>query len=443
LFLFAERVAIMKTPRLSVNQLLVLVGVVVVLVFGVTYVALMIGGRGGPATGGGALPVGQEELLSFPFGQKMLPDKGASQVEREIQQPGYYDFWFTNRKDQPVRVGVEKKNCQCARVEWALLPAEQWGKDLTTPPAAANLAWQELTENSGTAEVPAGAAGGIRVSWQAHEQPVFKQIFATLLTESKGKGGVPFRVEADINFVPPVRVLADKARPGSERPNEALVTDMEENSVETATFYCWSSTRDKFSLKIDPPSDPCLSCGDPQPLTAKELEQVGAAHNIHMRCGYRLVATVREQTPDGKKHLDLGYFRRHLTLHPEPDGEPVQAVVVGLVRGELEIGLGDEKNVIRLGSFAVASGVPHKIITLSTEKSDVDLEVADYPPFLAKPKLELVPQAAGGGKTWELTVTIPPNSGLDGPLRDQAVSLKIKGEGGRRIRIPVTGFAHN
>jgi hypothetical protein len=425
----------MKTPRLSVKQLLVLVGVVVVLVFGVTYVAMMIGGRGGPTTAAGNLPVGQEELLSFP--------RTAFQGEREVHQAGFYDFWFTNRKDQPVRVGVDQKSCQCAKVEAALLPPEQWGKDLTTPPAAADLAWQELAENGKMFEVPAGAAGSIRVSWQAHEQPIYKQIYATILTESKGKGGAPFRVEATINFVHPVRVVADKARPESDRPNEARVSEMEENSVETATFYCWSSTRDRFSLKIDPPSDPCLSCGDPQRLTDKELKEIGDAHKIHMLSGYRLVATVRERTPDGKKHLDLGYFRRHVTLRPEPDAEPVQAVVLGLVRGELEVGLGDEKNMIRLGSFAVASGVPQKVITLSTERNDVDLEVVEYPPFLAKPKLEVVPQTAGGGKTWELTVTVPPNSGLDGPLRDQAVTLKFKGESGRRIRIPITGFAHN
>jgi hypothetical protein len=440
LFLLAERVAIMKTPRLSLRQLLVLVGVVVVLVFGVTYTAMMIGSRGGGGSPAGPLPVGQEEMLSFPFGKRMPPDKGSDKAERETQQPGAYDFWFINRKDQPVRVGIDRKNCQCARVELALLPPEQWGKGLDTPPVAGDLSWQELTENGPLADVPAGAVGAVRVGWQAHPEPVFKQINATLLTESRGKGGAPFLLEANITFVPPVRVLAEP-RLDSQPPNEAWVSDMDENSVETATFYCWSSTRDEFSLTLDKPSDPCLTCGDPQPLTAKELQQIGAAHKLHMRCGYRVVATVREQSPDGKKHLDLGYFRRDIKLHPGPGGEPVLAIVVGLVRGELEVGLGEEKNMIRLGRFAAASGT-HKLITLSTERNDVELEVIDYPKFLAKPKLE--PVALGGGKSWELTVTVPPDAQLDGELpRASAVSLKITGESGRRIRIPITGYAYH
>jgi hypothetical protein len=440
LFLPAEQVAIMKTPRLSLKQLLVLVGVVVALVFGLTYAAMMLGGRGG--TVGGAPAVGQEELLVFPLGKTVRPEKGASQPEREIQQPGHYDFWFTNPKDAPVRVAVDHKNCQCAKVELAVLPPDQWDRELTAPPKADNLAWQELAENGKPADVPAGAVGAVRVSWQAHEQPIFKLVNATLVTDCKGKGGAPITVEANINFVPPVRVLAEGSKFGSDRPQEAMVSDMEENSVETATFYCWSSTRDRFTLKVEPPADPCLSCSEPVPLTPKELEQTGAAYRLHMASGYRLVVTVREQSPDGKKHLDLGYFRRHVTLHPGPDLEPVQAIVFGLVRGELEVGLGDEKNQIRLGSFAAASGT-HKIITLSTERNDVELEVDSYPPFLAAPKLEQVPQG-GGGKTWELTATIPPNAPLDGSLpRESAISLKIKGESGRRIRIPITGYAYH
>ena len=49
---------------------------------------------------------------------------------------------------------------------------------------------------------------------------------------------------------------------------------------------------------------------------------------------------------------------------------------------------------------------------------------------------------AGGGKTWELTVTVPAKA-LNGQIpRDSTVSLKIKGESGRRIRIPVIGYAY-
>jgi hypothetical protein len=439
----------MKTPSLSLKQLLVLVGVVVALVFGVTYAAMMIGKGGGG--GSGNTPgnvVSQEEFLSFPFGMMMPADEGSPQAEREVQKAGSYDYWFTNPGNQPVRVGVEKKNCQCAKVELALLPREWWGKDLTKEggkrgellAGVADLSWEELLEEGKLVEVPPGAAGAIRVGWQAHPQPMFKEIKAAMVTESRGKTGAPVGLEAKINFVEPVRVLADTAKPGTERPQEAMLTEMDENAVETATFYCWSSTRNKFTVKIDKPSDPCLSCSEPEPLTEKERKQIGEAHQVHMLCGYRVKVTVREQTPDGKKHLDLGYFRRHITLRPEPDAEPVQAVVIGLVRGELEVGLGEEKNIIRLGSFAVASGTS-KIITLSTEKNDTDLEVDEYTPFLAKPKLELIPQT-GGGKTWELTVTVPPNARVEGQLRDCAVSLKIKGESGRRIRIPITGFAY-
>jgi hypothetical protein len=448
----------MKTRTLSPQQLVILIAVVVALVFGVTYASMMIG-RGKDKT----TIAYQEDLLTFlsadpkANGREMPREES----EREVFKPGHYDFWFHNPKDSTVVLGPVHKNCQCAKLEFALLPQDQWGKgdELLKSSAkmtalADSLSWQELVEQGNTVTVPAGATGGLRVSWHIIEQPEYKKIEANLLTrdQDKDKAGAQINLLAMVNFVEPVRVFAEKPltpERGPAHPNEAWVgDDMKEGSVETATFFCCSSTRAQFKLKMDKWTDsqgrfdPCVTCSEPEPMTKKELERYSLGQNSPMLSGYRLTATVRERTKDGKAQLDIGYFRRYLKLNLDPDERQTEAVVSGLVRGPLEVGEGDDKNVIRLGNFPAVS-VARKVMTIRADHDDMELDVDGWEPkFLAPPKLALIPKAVGG-KTWELTVTVPPNSAPVGELPyESAVYLKIRGESGRRIRIPIRGAAY-
>ena len=95
--------------------------------------------------------------------------------------------------------------------------------------------------------------------------------------------------------------------------------------------------------------------------------------------------------------------------------------------------------MIRLGPFDARSGTSRQV-RLTSDRRELNLKLAKHPPFM---KVNLDKEKPG---TWQLTVAIEPNkvSGAfprpdNEAYRDTAIYLAIEGEGGRRLRIPVTG----
>src|SRR5262249_37214965 len=68
-------------------------------------------------------PSGAEASLVLPV--KSVEWDPESAGEREVNKEGHWDFWFDNRKEQPVELGLKAKNCKCTKLEVCVLPSEQ------------------------------------------------------------------------------------------------------------------------------------------------------------------------------------------------------------------------------------------------------------------------------------------------------------------------------
>ena len=68
--------------------------------------------------------------------------------------------------------------------------------------------------------------------------------------------------------------------------------------VKTINLLCWSFTRPAFTVKPEPPDDPCLTCGEPQKLSEDDCKKVTDTNAIPspILSAYRVPVTVRERT---------------------------------------------------------------------------------------------------------------------------------------------------
>jgi hypothetical protein len=250
-------------------------------------------------------------------------------------------------------------------------------------------------------------------------------------------------LELHLAFVDPVMVSAeDNLKEPTGEEQVALGDPLLAGAARTVNLLCWSATRDDFTVQPESTNDPCISVGTPEKLSAEECKQVRHGVPVTVRCAYRIPVTVRERTEDGKHQLDLGRFRRRLQFTSKVSPEPVAITLVGLVRGDIEVGIGAEKDVVALGSFRRDVGAS-KDVQLKTDRGDIDLEVESksLPDFL-KAELREEKDIGGLGKVWTLTVTVPPD-GFSGDIpRHTYIVLKTKGERPRRLHIPVTGIAY-
>jgi hypothetical protein len=264
-----------------------------------------------------------------------------------------------------------------------------------------------------------------------------KRLSAVLLTESGEKEGTSVTLEVPLNFVEPVRLGTDDDL--KEPPDgEIWIGSLGDGDSRTVRLIVWSSTRDHFGLNPSAPADPHLGCGPPERLDAAACERLGRRAGRTVGCAYRVPVTVHERTAGGQE-LDLGRFTLPLQFASDPGVDAVRVALGGMVRGKVGVGGEADRGQVALGIFMRDQG-KSGAIALSTADRTLDLRVERAPDFL---KVDLRPDKAPGqgGKTWRLTVTVPPDS-LLGPIPpNTAVVLRTTGVGGRRIRVPVTGIA--
>src|SRR5207248_10089435 len=119
--------------------------------------------------------------------------------------------------------------------------------------------------------------------------------------------------------------------------------------------------------------------------------------------------------------------------------EQFRVPLTGLVRGEVRVFGGDDKDRIVLGSFNRGA---KKSVTLATNRPDVDVE---FDEDATSPVLKCAlskPAPSGDGKKWQLTVEVPEDSTAGDLVPGTAVVLNVKGTAKpRKLRIPVTGTA--
>lgn len=418
---------------------------------------------------------GREMLqLTFPLTQAPPAQMGA--LGTEVNKPDWYDYWFRNDNDQPVRVGLARKNCKCLSVELYPLPPD-WearlpkGFDLANglalgagPAVACRQALApavlagQLTpvhlEQLAEGEIPAHGEGWVRLKWSA-DKAGGQQINAVLWTDNKADGPT-VTLNAMVMYHPAAQAtLAVDA-------GKRNVSELEQSGAVTLNIYCWSATRPSFSLAAEvdavrpggPRHDPFV-VGAPVPLTAEEVVKLEAReHELpgSVRSGWRVPVHLRAVSEDGKTPFELGVFQRWVKLtSPDPGVEPMRVPVTGRVVGDVTVL--DEEARIAFGNFPHSRGTGFAGVTLESDTpgTELKLETERLPKYLearlpAKPNLS----ASSGHQTWRLEVRVRPGAARgqfprheDPAYADSAVYVQIGGKTPRSLRIPVTGTAND
>jgi hypothetical protein len=309
-------------------------------------------------------------------------------------------------------------------------------------------------------DVAPGAIGWVRLKFRG-EKAGRKSLVARMWMNDRETGG---RTDLEL------RLLFHEA----VRVNPVLLigtlTDAELSATVTRDIVCWSSTRKNLNLEValaptrsNRASDP-VTIGQPIPLTADEVRKLekelnprplkpsDASTSGPVLCAYRIPITLSPIAPD-KTPFDVGPFRRRVLITcADTKAEPTAVVVLGQIRGLLDLGTEDEAGQLNFGSFRRSQGKTQSM-PLHTEAEGLTLEFDRQrtPEYL---EATLIPgksvSSESKPKSWSLRVQVLPNkaSGFfprkDDPIyEDSAVYLnaKLPGKPTRSIRIAVQGTA--
>ncbi len=370
--------------------------------------------------------------------------------EFEKGDKGHYEFPFRVTGDQPAEIGVAEWNCDCSLAWVCTLPKDEWEKFVkdqqdapeTETKFAAEPAWQELprdTEKKKGAKLQPGDHGLLRIAWDGRKG-TGARLRLLLKIWSQPEGRLDQRridiVDVPIVMAPPIMYIPDKAHVG-------VLGSRDHASAE---FDVWSATRDSLDLlKLSEAAPDPLFVVETRvlkPAEMQELQQKLVTLKIpsKVKSALRVVVTVHEQK-DGKQ-FDQGPFSRTLpvifgeTVYPDGRGP----VVLGRVRGDVEVGSDEEQGKIVLKSFSSRDGLVRKI-PLSTEVMAPLVVESSYPPAL---KVKLQRSDKESTKTrarWWLTLDVPPGA-VSGTLPESsAVVLVLQTNPPRYVRIPVVGSA--
>jgi hypothetical protein len=435
----------MGKRRLSVTQVVVLGCVVVLVVFVGTYTSILIGGGGGtPPPKPSAGPTAGPTQLAFE--EKKWPDDPANADAAAIwerHKKGRHDFWFENRADGPVEVWLNTKNCKCTDVEIALLPDGTSQGERDRALQGAGVEWRSLKQGDRKGYmVPPHKAGTVRLEWDSEKEDR-QTLVAELRTESGGVTGEPVSLRLALDLVAAFLVTAEDATKGFQRSADVQVGTIGSGDTRSVNLVAWSATREQFALKVEPPEDPCVRCGPPVALDKAACKQLAAQAERPVLSAYRVPVTVSERTEDGTQ-FDMGRFRRLVKFTSDPGTDAVTLGIVGIVHGEVVVGSVEDRELVDLKSFERHEG-SSRAISLTTADARLELEVDSCPDFMKAELEEVKPETQGTGllgRTWTLTVTVPPDALAGAVPPHTTVVLKTKGDHPRRIHIPVIGIAY-
>ena len=176
-------------------QWIVLLGVVVAMVFGITFAVSSLPGRksSGPKSAPQAKLTFADSVTRFPAPEPGKPEVEQPPAECELGHSQAHDFWFKNENAQDLPVGVFSKTCQCTTVElwiapkdWTDVP-EPAQRDEAVKKLEASVQPTQLLEKQNGAAVPAGAVGFVRLTWKGDKAGP-KSLSATLWMDEAGPG---------------------------------------------------------------------------------------------------------------------------------------------------------------------------------------------------------------------------------------------------------------
>jgi hypothetical protein len=403
----------------------------------------------------------------------------------EVGAPGHYEFWCENRNEQPVTARVASVNCQCASVDYAVVPPDAQreylvesaltGGPLGSGPAAVlahlnfrqKLEWRPLyvvdTGEKVEQTVPAATAAGpqlaiVRLNWKGKGEVGTKTIGARVFAAIADGPSMGEELQANISVIPAFEVVARAGDGAWSTKRIFSVGSLRENGVVKITAYLASGTRQYLNYSVAPEEEhPCISFSDPVPATEEEIRSLvsflsspsGEAPPSlrQVQSLYKTEITVRErvETDEGGKkaikQLDLGTLDRKITAKAF-DGGTWTLLLQGRVLGDITIVSGAETGHVELGNSLPANQTHTRDLLLLAERTGLDLTLDKndiVPDYLRESRLEPLPATPDGRKQWRLRVLLPKNS-LFGVLPPTSVIiLKTTGPTQRQFRIPVHG----
>jgi hypothetical protein len=472
----------------SFLRILLPLGLLLVVVFAITYFSVMTPGgdptekETGLGGGGGADTAAGRPLVFFTATRRWDPNSSslADQAFTGFYEPGenpqVTQFWFENRNPFPVSLqllGVSCSSCSGGRVaplppdaarallQMAAVSALPFGPVAGCPTGMAGtgafltsrLEWQAKSFRDGPGAVKYAVPGaddkdGWTPSWgilelnfkvrQGGSNPL-KAAFATLAESGAGLG----RDEFSIYYEPAAAFDVDKSA-----IEAGEMTDNTPAQTHVVTVYSSARGPDELpdlTARVIGPGGgdggPFVTVGKPEPVPAAELERLAAdltrktSRAVRVRAAYRLTVTVTPKS--GEQRADIGRLEREVFLTANVPGlEPRRVTVRGVVTGPV-IGPGGVPEV-NLGSFRSQSGASETVV-LTTEQPGAVLEVvagSARPDFL-EASVRKVGEVNGRGQ-WQLSVRVPPGR-VQGEVQDGLVVLELKGPTPQRVRVPVRG----
>ncbi len=481
----------MKTAQRRTAQWVGAVLILAAMVFVLTFAMNYLGG------GKKAKPTVIADTPRLTFATPVFPPVSMPPVVAEHRKASFHDFWFENREDKEVKVGLLGTTSN-PRVEAALYrvppddvprlvacAAGQWVAAGTGSPfvpwGLSGLALAQEARATRTLggkveglplheegwPVPPRSVGWLRLHW-ANDRMGDLQLGALLWTDQK-QNEVVTQVEARVRSLPPLLALPDSdvgsmdSKKAGELFKKILDGDLEipvpstdvGSLPRTLVFYCGSATQPELAVEAEvrhdgrpAKSDPLVVTG-PERLTDAERRRLEDKLRLfHLLCAYRFTVTLRAVSEDGTARFEEGRFQRYLTLTCVGQDVRQQVMLQGVIQGDVQVGSRTEAGVVPMGSFPASQGREYTMV-LQSDVPGLELEVdaARTAEFL-KVVLDKPETAPSGHRTWRLRVKVPPNTvygkfpSADDPLlRDSAVYLRRKGGTPRSIRIPVGGTA--
>jgi hypothetical protein len=392
----------------------------------------------------------------------------SSYPEFEFHGETHFDFWFDSPYGQAIDLGLRSKSCKCSKIEAIPLSAEevkvireQLPASLAGQVAMASAGIMPFLGSAAATNATSGRVLGMKDRWftllPGEDNGVLVPPngggFVRINVEGRAKGPLRLVIKVwaqshgstltrgpDLSMDVPVVVV----QPLRVTPEAQTVAFLTPNSKSETEFFCWSSTRAGFSLKaIEQSHDPCLEC-EVESLTGSEFRRI--AEWLHKDVVqlyttpltiYRVHVTVHERVSG--KQMDLGPFFREIVLQSDqPDCDPLAVTVQGIVRGDIDLGTGEDRDQIKLQSFASSKGTQASF-PIRVRQPGVRLELESVSPSFVIAKLvEKPPEGAGN---YELQLEIPPNRATGKLPKESAVFLKTLTDPPRRVRIPIIGQA--
>jgi hypothetical protein len=460
----------MKTSQL-VGAVVALAAMVFVVTFAMNYLGQKTPTGPGPES---------ENVGSLDFVETSFPPQAVQGdmigVCSEVGERSGHNFWFANKQDRPVDVGLVRKNCTCSSVQFAVIQEKDMPQltagyaghavALGTDPLARLTAFlrfggalaETAYSRSGHAEmaeghkvkVPPRSVGWFRLGWVGRRAER-QSLWAVLWVGDPSANTIQLQVNTLV--VVPLRNLGGV---------EVRPTRTEELPI-SVDVICWSPTRPSLRLKAElahprgggPRSDP-IEVGEPVLLPEEdratlERELNASTYNGPVLSAYKVPVTLRRFSADGKTPLEIGQFRRVIRLSSPDEGLTAQRVVVqGSILGDVRVE-GGIRGGLSFGSFPRSRGSNKRLsLTLRTEVPDLRIEVdrertADF----VEVTLPGEPEVRGKERVWRIKARIPPGKARgpfprseDRRYRDSAIYFKTAGETPRSIRVPVSGTAN-